>query len=46
MYTDFGYNVCSCSRGLTDKALASEASHVGSIPTGDIFFLYTFNALE
>ena len=38
MYTDFGYNVCSCSRGLMDKALASEASHVGSIPTGDIFF--------
>ncbi|GEM_PF-3492999 len=30
------YNVKSCFRGLMDKALASEASHVGSSPTGNI----------
>ena len=31
------YNLKSCFRGLMDKALASEASHVGSSPTGNIF---------
>ena len=30
------YNLKSCFRGLMDKALASEASHVGSNPTGNI----------
>ncbi len=33
------YNLKSCFRGLMDKALASEASHVGSSPTGNIFYL-------
>ena len=36
------YNVKSCFRGLMDKALASEASHVGSSPTGNIF-VYWYN---
>lgn len=33
------YNLKSCFRGLMDKALASEASHVGSSPTGNICYL-------
>ncbi len=31
------YNEKPRFRGLMDKALASEASHVGSSPTGNIY---------